>query len=160
MTNRVHFSIDDILGCLKWLSKNEKKVSSIFDSYVLNFSKQLHEIFGVKVSLFSMYTDGEFTLKNVSDKWKKQFQENSEWLKIGFHAYNTKSCYKDISGTDFEREYKLVLQELIRITGGKSALSDKLRLHYFSGNQEVVKILSDNGIKCLLCADDSRQSYN
>ena len=44
--------------------------------------------------------------------------------------------------------------------GGTESLTDTIRLHYFAGNQETVKILAQKGIKCLLCADDDRMSYN
>lgn len=158
--NNVHFSIDDVFGCFNWLAKNENNVSSIFDSYVLSFAKQIHEMFGVNVSLYCMYTNGEKCLADIPDKWKNEFQENSEWLKMGFHAYKSDSCYSDTKIEDFECEYDKVLYELSRITGGKDSLTDAIRLHYFAGNDIVIKVLAQKGIRCLFCADDLRGSYN
>ncbi len=152
----VHFSIDDIIGCFLWLTRN--KCGSIFDSYVFGFSKELYEKYGIHTTCNCMYTDGHFTLKDVSDRWLSEFRQHSSWLKFAFHCYGPDSDYRESSYDQMEREYRLVAEELMRITGGE--ISSIVRTHLFSGSRDAVEALADNGVKVLLTADDDRGSYD
>lgn len=64
---RVHFSVDDIFGSLKWLTKNQKEVKDIYASFVFSTLKELHEKYGIKVTLYCLYSDGEWCLEDISD---------------------------------------------------------------------------------------------
>lgn len=156
---RIHFSVDDAIGCFWWLTKNKHKISSIFDSQVFATAKTIHERYHISVYFYCMYTNGVITLEDISDKWQKEFQENSDWLKFGFHCYEPMSNYNAVTKQQIINEYKTVVSQLIRITGTKKNITDIIRLHYFSGNKEVISGLTDCGVKVFLCADDERISY-
>ncbi len=157
---KIHFSVDDTLGCLKWLTKNQESVNSIFDSYVFGFAKYLYEKYGIPTSFYCMYTDGDFALNEVPDIWKKEFRENSHWLKLGFHTYEGNVQYADAEETKIMHDFRVVTEELKRITGGEQNITNVLRLHYFAGNEATVKCLTEQGVLTFLCADDERGSYN
>ena len=159
MKKEIHFSVDDTFGCFKWLTKNKENVNSIFDSYVLRFAKELYSQYGIKTSFYCMFTDGEFTLEEVSDQWKREFIQNKEWMKFGFHAFDDSSRYNENDETRIAYEYNLCINALNRICG-KECLTNKIRLHYFSASRETVHFLVQQGIKGLLCADDDRGSYD
>lgn len=155
---RVHFSVDDIFGSLKWLTKNQKEVKDIYASFVFSTLKELHEKYGIKVTLYCLYSDGEWCLEDISDEWKGEFEKNSDWLKFGFHCYDNKTNYNQYTGSDVVLQYQKFRNQIVRIAG-ENSITNVLRLHYFSGNEEVVKALKKQGIKGLLCADDDRISY-
>lgn len=155
----IHFSVDDVIGCFWWLTQNKDKVNSIFDSKVFAMAKMIHERYGISVSFYCMYTNGTITLADISDHWQKEFRENSDWLKFGFHCWEPKSNYTAVTKQQVIDEYNMVVKQLIRITGTQENITDMIRLHYFSGNREVVSGLTECGIKVFLCADDERISY-
>lgn len=155
---RVHFSVDDIFGSLKWLTKNKREVKDIYDSFVFSILKELHEKYGIKVTLYCLYSDGEWCLEDISDEWKSEFEKNSDWLKFGFHCFNGEINYNQYRGGDIAVQYQKFIKQMVRIVG-ENSIANVLRLHYFSGNEEVVRTLRNQGIRGLLCADDDRISY-
>lgn len=160
MGKQIHFSVDDTLGCFIWLNRNRKTVKNIFDSTTFGFSKYMHEKYGVATSFYCMYTDGNNMLNDVSVEFSEQFQKNKEWMKFGFHCYDSMSDYSVVSYEKIKSDYEKVVHELKRITGGGQCLTDTIRLHFFAGNDTVINCLKNNGINQLLCADDDRGSYN
>ena len=159
MKKEIHFSVDDTFGCFKWLAKNKENVNSIFDSYIFQFAKDLYNQYGIKTSFYCMFTDGEFTLEEIPNKWKSEFIQNKEWIKFGFHAFNDSSRYNENDETRIEYEYNMCVNALKRICG-KECLTNKIRLHYFAASEMTVHYLVKQGIKGLLCADDDRGSYD
>lgn len=155
---KIHFSIDDVIGCFLWLSKNN--AVSIFESRIFAFVKQLYDKFGIMTTCNCMFSDGASTLKGVPDKWKEQFQDNADWLKFSFHCYDYESNYKLADKETIRNDYNVVMSELIRITGGGSAISDEARLHFFAGSTEAMKALGEMGVHIVFAADDERGSYD
>ena len=156
----IHFSVDDTIRCFRWLSRNKEKCFSIFNSYVFEYAKQLHDLFQINVTFYCMYcNDIDFALKDMSDKWKNEFILNSEWLKFGFHTYDGKINYKNVDSSVFSKHFNSVNSEINRFAG-KECITDILRLHYFEANSEIVKFLISKEVTCLLCADDQRISYD
>ena len=155
----IHFSIDDVIGCFRYLKENQSKIGSIFYLRLFSFARFLHDTYGIKVNLYCMYTDGKFMLSEMPNKWRQEFRENSDWLKLGFHSFDGSSNYSAISKENFSLEYDYVLKELIRITGSENSIAKIIRLHLFAGNKSALSILSGKGIHGLLCADDDRGSY-
>ena len=107
----VHFSIDDTIEIFGDLTQNEENYKTIFDNETLKFLKECNERFGAK---FSMYCFGEFNgidLENCTDKFKKEFEGNSEWLKFGFHALNNTRDYSKLSEKETRRDYQQVINQ-------------------------------------------------
>lgn len=154
----IHFSVDDIFGCFRYLNNSRNEIRTIWDSTTFRILKEIHDYYGWNISLYCLYTDGEYNLDDFSDRFKKEFIECSEWMKFGFHAYSGDSNYNKYNPEDFQKEYKTTIDALERIVG-KNSMTDCLRLHYFSGNKDVVRILKREGVKSLLSADDNRISY-
>ena len=93
----------------------------------------------------------------MNDKYKKEFEENSEWLKFGFHALNS---FKDYSKDDkIEEDFKLVNQK-IKESIGESSLTNCLRLEKFNLSLSNAIVLRNNGVTSLLGSDKpNRISY-
>lgn len=155
---KIHFSIDDVIGCFLWLTRND--CDSIFESYVFKCAKDLYEMYGIHTTCNCMYSDGINNLSEVSGRFKTQFQENNEWLKFSFHCYGPDSNYKHANEKVVAEDFQKVIGELERITGGGKSISNIVRLHFFQGSAEVVEYLREQGIEILLTADDERGSYD
>lgn len=157
---KIVFSIDDTIGIFKDLTDNSKKYDSIFDNRILNYFKSLHDEYDFVVTFYVFYDFNHFLLSNTTDKFRNEFIENSNWLKFGFHAYDSKSNYEFSSYDESKSEYDKVLKELVRICGEES-IDTFVRLHAFSGNIDSINAMksSEYGITGLYTADDSRQNY-
>lgn len=147
---KVHLSIDDVLWIFEDLSRNEEKYNSAFDNSILNMLKNLHEEYGAKFSLYCFYSSDNFDLSMATTKFKNEFIANKDWLKFGFHAYNKNVLYKD----DFK--IQIFYDNLLRIVGSKDCFTNILRLHFYSGDKQLINELKyyTNNNLVLLSADN------
>ena len=157
----IHISYDDVYLILEDLSNNQDRYESIFQNKMLFLLKILHDTTGASFTLYVYEYAGKYSITDVPDKWKSEFEENSEWLKFGYHGICPEiSCLdENISIDDFKNSYQTVENSIIFFAGHKS-LSNILRLSYFSGTDDIIDYLSKSGIKVLLTADDTRLNYN
>ena len=83
----IHISVDDTIEIFRDLTENENKYDSIFDNEILKFMQKCHNLYGTKFSMYVFYNYGEgITLEQCTNKFRSEFEENSDWLKFGFHA--------------------------------------------------------------------------
>lgn len=154
--NIFNLSFDDSIIIFEDISGND--YNSIFDNQTLNWYRQLHRDYGVVISCYVYYEDGEFNLSQVPDKYKDEFVKNSNWLRFGFHTLNGETDYKKGKITN---DYIKTINQLKRIVG-KQSIDNVIRLQMFQGSYKEIKQLSqlvDEPVKGLLTADDKRQSY-
>ena len=149
-----HFSIDDTIEIFNDLTKNENNYKSIFENDFLNFLKQCNELFGANFSLYCFNEYKGISLSNCTEKFRKEFEENSNWLKFGFHGYNEKVNYSSIMSGDATKQYEKTISNLIRIVGEKS-ITNVVRLEKFLCSKENIDTLKNCkfGIKGLLASD-------
>lgn len=153
---KVHFSVDDIFGSLWWLKEN--RAASIFDSFVFRNMRELHDLFGVKISAYCIFRIGKRCLSEIPDTWSSEFYENRHWLSFGFHGLHENSDYNEQTGEQIREDYNRLAKEIRRITAHER-LDEWIRIHYFSGNRDVTEALRACGVTGLLAADDTRISY-
>lgn len=162
MAKEIEFSIDDTIQLFKELNSNIYiyQYLGIFQHPTLKFVKKLYKKYGIKTTLYCYFESNGFDLTMVSDRFKKQFQKNSNWLKVAFHGKNETCKYDSISADEFIDHYQETTRALISICG-EECLSSTLRLHFFAGSLEVceaAKMLLQDLV--LLGADEkNRQSY-
>ncbi len=156
----IHYSVDDVFESLVNLSTNE--YDSIFEEEHFSFLKKIHDKYGVNVSAYVFYEKEDYTLTDVTDKFSSEFQDNSDWLKLGFHSLNAETDYGNATAQEAKEDYEKVIDELTRITGGKSSIDTTVRLHYYSASDEALEgfIDSQTGIEKLLSPEDKRLAYN
>ena len=78
------FSVDDNIWFLRDLSFGH--YSSIFEHPYLKVYKDLHDRYGAKFQLNIYYETEGFDLSQMTDKFKTEWIENSNWLRLSFHA--------------------------------------------------------------------------
>ena len=155
MNKIINFSIDDCIEIFRDITINN--YNSLFESDYFSFFKELHDKYNAKISLYSFVEYKGFNIKNTTDKFKKEFVNNSDWLKIGFHGFNENSKYNDKE--NIKKDYKLFLKYIKRFAGSLNIIDNFIRLHYFSGNLENILKIKKFGIKGLFTADDDRDNY-
>lgn len=154
-----HMSLDDQLKCLKDLTDNKDKYSSLFESPYFAPIKTLHDEYGCKFTLMLFNTDKtlNFSLSDVTDKFRNEFGENSQWLKFAYHGPDTTTYpAKTMSVDDFVSSIEEVYEQINRFAS--SSCIDKVpRISFFNCTKEQVKVAKEkNLIAGLLTADDNR----
>lgn len=83
---RYRFSIDDNSFFLQDIAR--KDYTSLFDCFYLNMLRELHRKYGARFVLNIYYkTEDGFELPQFPDRHKSEWKDNSNWLKLAFHAY-------------------------------------------------------------------------
>ena len=148
---KYRLSLDDNIWFLQDIVKNDYK--SIFDNPYLRLLKNMNEKYGTKIHLNLYYCCAErggFNLTQFPDKYKGEFEEASEWLRLSFHAFKNlpNEPYLTAKYNQAFEECKLINNEIKRFAGEKS-LSDYTTIHWCQGTLEACKAFKNNGYKCL-----------
>lgn len=142
------FTVDDNIRFLYELTEGEYK--SIFEHPYMATYKRLHEKYSLKVQLNLFYKYGDFTLEHMSERFRDEWQENSDWLKLSFHSKESNYRPYEFSGYDeVFTDCALVNREIVRFAGEKS-LAKTTTVHYCRTTDEGIRALSDNGVLGLL----------
>ena len=151
---KAYFFVDDVIWCLRDVAR--ERPESIFDQSYFKVLKKCHDEWGLTVQLNIFYrTDffygtDEFTLKEMPDCYKAEFEANSDWLKFGFHAKQEFPDYPYVNATyeTVKTDWNLIFDEVKRFAGEKS-ISKSVLPHWLPISKEGVKALVDCGAKFL-----------
>ncbi len=151
---KYRISVDDCIVFLQDLNENNYK--SIFENEFLSFIKKVHDQYQASFCLNLFYSNETsenfdlpfkfFSLKNMTDKYKKEFIANSDWLCLSFHSKKENPPYP-YQTSDYNEVYmdaKKVNDEIIRFAG-KESLSKEMTLHFGNCTKEGFKALKDIG---------------
>ena len=165
MSKQAFYFIDDVIWCLRDITR--QKADSVFCNSFFKMLKKANEDYGMTVQLNVFYRtdffygDDEFTLTEVTDRYKKEFEDNSNWLKFAFHAKQEFPDYPyiNISYEDAKNNYTAVKNEIIRFAGEKS-LSNAVILHWGAMSKAGCRALKDCGVKFLSPSVGERYEFN
>jgi len=150
---KYRLAIDDIVWSMMELSERADDIKSIFDVPFFGMFRDLHGEFGTKIHMNIYYTDetGKFTLKQVPDKFKEEFIENSPWFKFTFHARanDPGHIYRHSPYAEVLRDYHMVTNEIRRFAGSE-VNTDVNGLHFAETTLEGARALRSVGIRCLV----------
>ncbi len=147
-------SSDDNIVFLQEIAKNRPR--SLFEHPYLALYKRVHEDFGAKVVLNLFYDNstskgflkdrGYFDLSQMPDIYKKEWEENADWLKLSFHALREfpEFPYKSAKKEKVLSDVKKVHGEILRFAGERS-LSSFATVHYGEIGQEGLDVLQSAG---------------
>ena len=155
---RVNITIDDSFGYLYQL--NEKKYNSIFEYENFKYLKELHDKFDSKFTLFVFFEYDSKYLSDCTSYYKKEFEDNSDWLNFGFHSYSPNSNYS-LKNTNIIEEYNKTINALKKIVGEKS-ITKVIRLEKYMLSESNLKLLNldKKNIEGLLSAETkNRKNY-
>ena len=152
MKKRAQFFIDDVLWVFRDLTR--EKPESLFDNEYMAMLKRAHDEYGIKVQLNVFYRtsfwygDDEFSLADMTDRYKKEWEENSDWLKMGFHSKEEWPDYPYVNA-DYKLvndNFNLIKNEVVRFAG-ENSFARSVVPHWAPISREGVMALRDNGIK-------------
>ena len=145
-------SIDDNIWFLQDIAKNQDKYSSIFDNEYLALYKKLHDEYGAKFHFNIYYTcpeHGGFSLPELSDKFKSEWQSVNDWMTLSFHARADSPSWPYLN-SNYEEIYdhcKTVMDEIERFAGYRGAVTT---IHFAEATDECIKALYDLGLRAIL----------
>ncbi len=152
MEKLAYFFVDDVIWCIRDVAR--QKPTSIFEQPYFKLLKECHDKWGLKVQLNLFYrTDffygsDEFTLADMPDTYKAEFEANSDWLKFAFHAKQEFPDYPYLNARyeDVKKDYEEAVAEIKRFAGEKS-LSLAVLPHWLPFSREACLALRDCGVK-------------
>ena len=162
---KVQFFIDDVLWVFRDLTR--ERPASLFDNKYMAILKRAHDDFGVKVQLNAFYKtsfwygNDDFTLTDMTDAYKKEWECNSHWLKIGFHSKEEWPDYPYINA-DYslvDANFKLIKGEIVRFAGEKS-FANSVVPHWAPISREGIQALYDNGIRVCYATYGEKTEYS
>lgn len=150
---RYRYSIDDNIEFLHDLGTNPDAYNSLFDHWYLKFWKHLHDDYGTKVHINTYYelSDGSWNTSLMPDKWRDEWEANSDWLHLSFHARQNLPgrIYKDADYDQMAEDYELVVEQIKRYAG-EAVLTSETTVHWAEAPLEACRALKDRGIDILI----------
>ncbi len=151
---KAFFFIDDVIWLFRDLTR--KRPASLFDNPFLSMLREAHEKYGLRVQLNVFwrtdffYTSDEFCLSEMTDKYKSEWEESSDWLKLAFHAKQEFPCYPYVNADykDVKSDCEKCRAEIIRFAGEKT-LANSLVVHFLPMSREGCQALFDCGVKIM-----------
>ena len=155
----VHLSFDDVDIAMRQLTEDSTKYCSIFDHPFFRYLLYLHESYDAKMTLYIYSENKDYSVSDFPNCYKPEFEQNADWLKLGFHAIRPN--HSEVETSQLERfavAYEKTESSIVRFAG-KDCMSHTLRLHYWQCTEEERAFLAQHGVRTLLTCDDTRQSY-
>ena len=147
MNNHIcHISIDDVANALQALSKSEHE--SIFEVKTFWYILILHRLFGLKITLYVYAQNKGWSLTDIPEKYKHEFEEASDWLKFGFHAVSDEQKEDNVL-SDFEGAFVKTESQIRRFAGERS-IAKIVRLHYWFYPKAYQGVLKNYDVHTIL----------
>lgn len=146
---RYRFSIDDNSFFLRDVA--QKGYASLFDCFYLKMLRDFHTKYGAKFSVNIYYTTGDdFNLSQFPDRYKGQWRDNSDWLKLVFHAHanDPDRPYQDAPPEELIADLDQVAAEIHRFAGEQSYAPPTV-IHWGMTRHSAFKPLASRGVRVL-----------
>ena len=154
---RYRFAIDDNSFFLRNIAR--KGYKSLFDCFYLKMLRDFHQKYGTKFVLNIYYvaaddakfpTDADFRLPQFPDRYKGEWRDNADWLKLAFHAYSNMPDrpYQDTPPEKLIADLDLVNGEICRFAG-EATCTPPTVIHWAMIRPSAFKPLYDHGVRVL-----------
>lgn len=165
MSKKTYFFIDDVIWTLRDITR--QKPNSIFDNPFMATLKEAHDKYGLKVQLNIFcrtdffYGNDEFTLSDMTDAYKQEWTDNSDWIKFGFHAKQEFPDYPYVNATyeDVKSNFDYTQSHVFRFAG-ENSFAYATCTHWLPMSKAGCIALRDGGIKIMSVSYGKRGEYN
>lgn len=165
MEKKAFFFIDDVIWVIRDIAR--EKPASIFDNAFMKMLKRAHDENGMTVQLNLFYrTDffygnDEFTLTQMPDTYKKEFEQAKDWLRFAFHAKQEFPDYPYVNASyeDVKENYMAVTNEIKRFAG-EGSISHTVIPHWLPISKAGCKALADCGVKFIAPSYGEKTPFN
>jgi len=147
--SRYRFSIDDNSFFLRDIAR--KNYGSLFDCFYLKGLRDLHTKYGTRFVLNIYYTtDDGFELPQFPDRYKGQWRDNSDWLKLAFHARANlpDRPYQNAPASQLIADFDQVAEQIRRFAG-EQTYSPPTVIHWGMVQPTALKPLYERGVRVL-----------
>ena len=147
---RCNFFFDDCVFFLRAIATERPK--SIFDEMFLGRLKKINEKYGTKFTLNLFYHDDhhDFSISDMPEDYKAEFQSCSHWLKMSFHAKSEfpDRPYQHADAAKLAADYDEIKREVCRFAGEESFIAPMV-IHWAMTNPDNFRVLKERGSNCL-----------
>ena len=146
---RYRFSIDDNSFFLRDVF--QKQYASLFECFYLKLLRDLHTRYGTRFVLNIYYTTGDgFDLSRFPDRYRGEWKDNADWLKLSFHAYANEPDrpYQKAPVGKLIADLDKVAGQIVRFAG-KSTYSPPTVIHWAMVEPTALKALHERGVRVL-----------
>ena len=147
---RINFCIDDNIYSFYDIAK--ERPGSIFDHFYFRKLRELHEKYELKLTVNLFWEDlrNGFTLAEFPDCYKREFQDNSGWLKLAFHARAEfpDRIYQNAEAGTLLHDYDTMCAEIIRFAGAET-LTPPQNIHWSMVKTTALPELRRRGVRFL-----------
>jgi hypothetical protein len=164
---RAAFYIDDVIWVFRELAATKPK--SCWDHRFLGHLKEAWEKYGLKTQLNVFYRDdfyygartASFTLEDMPDIWRDEFQAAKEWLRFGFHSLQEFPDYPWINASydDVKYTWDITKREVERFAG-PGTFAYAVTPHWGPMSKEGCIALKDCGAKVVWVSRGKRWEYD
>lgn len=130
----IHLSLDDTMECFRNLGSDPDYYDSLFDEPFFRALKELHDEYGMKISLYSY----NVYLENVPDKFADEFSDNADWLKIGLHSESYRHLLTNKDYATGKTYWETFVGHVERICGSTDSLDLIPRFESFQGSYDCL----------------------
>ena len=139
-------------------------LSSIFDHFYLANLKKIHEKYGTLFTLNCFRHNAhetDFDLSLFPDKYRSEFEDNANWLRLAFHADSEQPPrpYKEAHPEKLAEHYTAWEKEMSRIAGEKTLIPPVI-LHFFDADAAGRKFMRSKGMKLYSVRPGEPSNYN
>ena len=161
---KASFYIDDAIWFLRDITRQRPK--SAFDHPFLKALKEARDRWGLKVqiNLFHrtdfFYGMDEFSLADVTDAYKGEWQANKDWLRFGFHSLQEFPDYPFVNASygDVKKVCDLIFGNVRRFAG-EGMVAKAVVPHWLPISKDGCRALADCGMKVVSCSHGYRHAY-
>ncbi len=146
---RYRFSIDDNSFFLRDIA--QKKYDSLFDCFYLKGLRDLHAKYGARFVLNIYYTTADgFELPQFPDRYKGEWRDNANWLRLAFHAHANKPDrpYQNAEPARLIADLDKVAEQIVRFAGQQSYTPPTV-IHWGMVQPTALKPLYERGVRAL-----------
>ena len=154
---RYRFSLDDNSFFLRDVA--QKNYRSLFDCFYLKMLRDLHLKYGTKFSVNIFYTaaddaklatETDFRISQFPARYKSQWRDNSDWLKLAFHARGNMPDrpYQDVPPERLIADLDLVAAEIRRFAGEETYAPPTV-IHWGMVRRAALAPLFGRGVRAL-----------
>lgn len=159
------FVIDDVIWVFRDLTR--QRPTSMFEHPFLNMLKEAHDTFGLKIQLNIFYkTDNyygndEFSLAEMTDAYKTEWENAADWLIFGFHSKQEFPDYPYINADydDVKSDFMNMQKEVYRFATPLNWTRAVLN-HWRPISKEGCQALYDCGVRLISATIGERYPYN
>lgn len=165
MSKKVFMYVNGVIRTLRDISRQHPK--SIFDNEYMSNLKEAHLKYGIKLTLNLFYRtdffygDDEFSLSEMTDDYKKEWEENSDWLKLSAQSKQEYPDYPfvNIDYDDAKAVFGRIKNEIYRFAGEKSFSANTI-IPWHAISKDGCRALYDLGIKSINMTEGKASEFN